>query len=69
MQIGLVGLQYSGKTTLFNTISDGARASQAQKEEASVEVVKIPDERLNQLSKIFNPLKQVNATIEVFDLP
>lgn len=70
MQIGLVGLQYSGKTTLFNTISDsGARASQTQKEEASIEVVKVPDERLNELSKIFNPKKQVNATIEVFDLP
>ncbi len=70
MQIGLVGLQYSGKTTLFKTISDsGTHGSQTQKEEASIEVVKVPDERLNELSKIFNPKKQVNATIEVFDLP
>ncbi|MFA7228138.1 MAG: redox-regulated ATPase YchF [Melioribacteraceae bacterium] len=70
MQIGLVGLQFSGKTTLFNTLSgNGSASGQAQKEEASIEVVKVPDERLNQLSKIFNPKKHVNATIEVFDLP
>ena len=64
MQIGLVGLQYSGKTSLFN--SDDL---QLQKEEASLEVVKIPDSRLDELTKIFNPKKQVNATIEVFDIP
>ncbi|PKL82625.1 MAG: redox-regulated ATPase YchF [Ignavibacteriae bacterium HGW-Ignavibacteriae-3] len=70
MQIGLVGLQFSGKTTLFNTLSgSGPSDIQGQKEEASIEVVKIPDERLNELSKIFHPKKQVNATIEVFDLP
>lgn len=68
MQIGLVGLQYSGKTTLFHTLSKSSSASTA-KEEASVEVVKVPDERLDNLSKLFNPKKQVNATIEVFDLP
>ena len=70
MQIGLVGLQFSGKTTLFNTLSGGSSAaSQAQKEEASIEVVKVPDDRLNKLTEIFNPKKEINATIEVFDLP
>lgn len=69
MQIGLVGLQFSGKTSLFNTLSKGATHSPGQKDEASIEVVKIPDERLDKLSKIFNPKKQVNATIEVFDIP
>lgn len=69
MQIGLVGLQFSGKTSLFNTLSKGASHSAGQKDEASIEVVKIPDERLDKLSKIFNPKKQVNATIEVFDIP
>jgi len=69
MQIGLVGLQFSGKTSLFNTLSKSSSRSAGQKEEASVEVVKIPDSRLDNLSKIFNPKKQVNATIEVFDIP
>lgn len=70
MQIGLVGLQYSGKTTLFNTVAQiEADPSQMMKEEATVEVVKVPDERLDKLSEIFDPKKQVNATIEVFDIP
>lgn len=69
MQIGLVGLQFSGKTTLFNTLSKNESHSQSSKEEASIEVVKVPDERLDNCSKIFNPKKQVNATIEIFDIP
>ncbi len=69
MQIGLVGLQYSGKTTLFHTLSSSSSQSHTQKDEASVEVVKVPDERLNKLTSIFNPKKQINATIEVFDIP
>ncbi len=68
MQIGLVGLQFSGKTTLFNTLAK-KEIETSPKEEASIEVVKVPDGRLDQLTKIFNPKKQVNATIEVFDIP
>lgn len=70
MQIGLVGLQYSGKTTLFNTIA-GIEEPEMQmgKEEATIEVVKVPDERLDILTEMFNPKKTVNATIEIFDTP
>lgn len=70
MQIGLVGLQFSGKTTLFNTLANVESVpGQQAKEEATVEVVKVPDLRLDECSKIFNPKKQVNATIEIFDTP
>lgn len=70
MQIGLVGLQFSGKTTLFNTLSlQEYDPELAAKEETKVEVVKVPDERLDHLTQIFNPKKQVNAVIEFFDIP
>jgi ribosome-binding ATPase YchF (GTP1/OBG family) len=70
MQIGLVGLQYSGKTTLFNTIAGIEEdALAAGKEEANIEVVKIPDNRLYELTALFNPKKEVPATIEVYDIP
>ena len=70
MQIGLVGLQYSGKTTLFNTIA-GIEENEmtSVKEEATIEVVKIPDERLDLLTELFNPKKKAHATIEVYDIP
>jgi len=70
MQIGLVGLQYSGKTTLFNTIAGiDEEEVHGGKEEATIEVVKVPDERLDKLTALFNPKKHINATMEVFDIP
>ncbi|MBU1100395.1 MAG: redox-regulated ATPase YchF [Bacteroidetes bacterium] len=70
MQIGLVGLQYSGKTTLFNTLAvKEFDEAAAMKEEATIEVIKVPDERLDKLTELFNPKKKVNATIEVYDTP
>ncbi len=69
MQIGLVGLQSSGKTLLFNTLAKIQEEENTYRDEARVEVVKVPDERLNNLTEIFNPKKQVNATIEIFDIP
>jgi hypothetical protein len=69
MQIGLVGLQFSGKSTLFETLSENHSNSSGASDQAVIEVVKVPDERLDRLSSIFNPKKQVNATIEVFDFP
>lgn len=70
MQIGLVGLQYSGKSTLFSIIS-GTDISEQNigSDKAVIEVVKVPDERLEKLSEIFNPKKTINATIEVYDIP
>lgn len=70
MQIGLVGLQYSGKTTLFNTLTKTQESEAAlQADKANLAVVKVPDERLDKSAAIFNPPKKVNATIEVYDIP
>lgn len=70
MQIGLVGLQYSGKTTLFNTLAKIEEDSASMmKEEARLEVVKIPDARLDKMTEMFNPKKTVNATVEIYDTP
>ncbi len=70
MQIGLIGLQGSGKTKLFNTLA-GIEENFDTKpgDNAQIEVVKVPDERLDKLTEIFNPKRKVNATIEFFDFP
>lgn len=65
MQIGIVGLPYSGKTTIFSTLlkhksSDGAH----HKVEAERGIVRVPDVRLERLTAMFNPKRKVNATIE-----
>ena len=69
MQIGIVGLPFSGKSTLFQTITkthiDPTVLTKAESHQA---VIKVPDERLDKLTRIFNPKKKVKATIEVIDV-
>jgi ribosome-binding ATPase len=71
MQIGIVGLPFSGKSTLFDTLlaHKSTDDSHKQKTEAERGVVKVPDQRLNKLTEMFNPKKQVNATIEYIKVP
>ena len=55
MQIGLVGLQYSGKSTLFNILSETDHTQQnIGLDKAVIEVVKVPDERLDKLNEILD---------------
>lgn len=69
MQIGIIGLQNSGKTTLFNTISGNQDDPTAAKQEVARAVVKVPDARLDKLTDMFQPKKQIFATMEVLDIP
>ncbi len=69
MQIGIVGLPFSGKTTLFGTLTNTHIDPDAfQKRDSNISMVKVPDSRLDKLTAIFNPKKKVNATIEFVDL-
>jgi ribosome-binding ATPase len=71
MKIGIVGLPFSGKTTLFNALTGSAVSTSAYamgKSEAQHSIVKVPDERLDKLYAIFQPKKNVPATIEYLDL-
>ncbi|MBT8379120.1 MAG: redox-regulated ATPase YchF [Ignavibacteria bacterium] len=69
MQIGIVGLPQSGKSTLFQTITKThLDAASMAKIETHQSVIKVPDERLDRLTEIFQPKKKVNATIEVLDV-
>jgi len=69
MQIGIVGLPQSGKSTLFQTITkthlDPSAMARVETHQA---IIKIPDIRLDKLTEIFNPKKKTNATIEVLDV-
>ena len=69
MQIGIVGLPQSGKSTLFQTITKThLDSSSMAKMETHQSIIKVPDERLDKLTEIFNPKKKTNATIEVIDV-
>jgi len=69
MQIGIVGLPYSGKTTFFQTLTETHfDPNVLQKKDVNQAIIKVPDERLDKLTQIFNPKRKVNATIEIVDL-
>lgn len=69
MQIGIVGLPYSGKSTLFQTITKTLLdPNELTKSETHQAVIKVPDDRLEKLTEMFNPKKKVNAVIDVVDV-
>lgn len=69
MQIGIVGLPFCGKSTLFQTITKTHfDPSVLMKTEAHQAIVKVPDSRLDKCSAIFSPKKTVHATIEFVDV-
>ena len=70
MQIAIVGLAGSGKTTVFNTHTRGqAETGGYGGVTLNVGVVKVPDARLDALAAIFKPRKIVQADVTYADLP
>ena len=70
MQIAIVGLAGSGKTTVFNTLTRGhAETGGYGALTLNVGVVKVPDDRLDRLAEIFKPKKVVHADVTYADLP
>src|SRR6202166_2239582 len=68
MQTGIIGLPQVGKTTLFRILTKAhvdAKGAQA----AHVGVAKVPEPRLLELAKLYNPKKITYASVQYVDLP
>lgn len=72
MQIGIIGLSLAGKSTLFRAMT-GAHAlaplHQTGKGQFQLSTIKVPDPRLEQLARLFEPEKVTPASIEYLDFP
>jgi ribosome-binding ATPase len=68
MKIGLVGFAGSGKTTVFNTMT-GLHAPVGFGGELRFGTVRVPDERIDKLARIFSPKKTTYAEINFCDVP
>jgi GTP-binding protein YchF len=70
MKIGIVGLPYVGKTSLFNALtqSEAETGTYTAKKGWNVGSVKVPDERLAALAEVFNPKQVTPTNIDYVDI-
>lgn len=71
MKLGIVGLPNVGKSTLFNAITNAGAESANYPFctiEPNVGTVRVPDERMDFLSELYNPKKYTPAVIEFVDI-
>jgi len=69
---GIVGLPNVGKSTLFNALTNSSKAQAANFPfctiDPNVGIVPVPDERLDNLSKVSKSKKIINTTISFVDI-
>jgi GTP-binding protein YchF len=71
LRAGLIGFPSTGKTTLFRLMTsarEDGRGATHGRTEAHVGVSRVPDERLDRLTGMYNPRKRVPATVEFADI-
>lgn len=71
MKIVILGLPNSGKTTVFNALTRGTAETTAYMSgqlEPNTSIVKVPDQRLIELAKMFNPKKVTPANVQYVDV-
>ena len=72
LQAGIVGLPNVGKSTLFNAVSNSAKAQASNYRFCTIEpnigLVNVPDPRLNKLEELVKPNRVVPTQIEIVDI-
>jgi GTP-binding protein YchF len=71
MRLGIIGLPNSGKTTIFNALTGGdmeTNAVSGGRFEVHTAVVQVPDPRIDQLVKLYNPKKITYTQVTYVDI-
>lgn len=72
LKAGIVGLPNVGKSTLFNAVSNSAKAQASNYRFCTIEpnigLVDVPDNRLAKLAELVNPNRIVPTQIEIVDI-
>jgi ribosome-binding ATPase len=72
LKAGIVGLPNVGKSTLFNAVSNSAKAQASNYRFCTIEpntgLVNVPDPRIDKLAALVNPDRTVPTQIEIVDI-
>ncbi|MGE0229373.1 MAG: redox-regulated ATPase YchF [Dehalococcoidia bacterium] len=71
MDIGIIGLARSGKTSFFNAVTRGSAqvGAYSSQQEPNVGIARVPDSRVDALAAVFHPKKTTYAEIRWVDYP
>jgi ribosome-binding ATPase len=69
VEFGILGLELSGKSTLFSLLTGHAQVAAHGKRESHRGVAQVPDPRLVRLTEMFEPRKSTPATVQFVDVP
>jgi ribosome-binding ATPase len=69
VQVGIIGLKFAGKTTLFNAITHAGLPTGQGGVEPRRAVGTVPDWRLDFLADLYRPKRTTHAQIEWVDVP
>jgi ribosome-binding ATPase len=72
LQAGIVGLPNVGKSTLFNAVSNSAKAQASNYRFCTIEpntgLVDVPDERIDKLAELVKPQRTVPTQVGIVDI-
>jgi len=69
MKTAIIGLPMTGKTSLFTILTGVHQETKIGSTAARTGVAKVPDARLEELARLFEPKKTTHATVEYVDMP
>ena len=69
MKTAIIGLPMVGKTSLFTILTGVHQETHVGSTAARVGVATVPDPRLEELARLFEPPKVTHATVEYVDMP
>ncbi len=68
MQLGIIGLPQSGKSTVFDLLTSSVNNSSNYLKSRSA-IARVPDERIEFLSNMYKPKKTTYAQMNIVDIP
>ena len=69
MKTAIIGLPMVGKTSLFTILTGVTQETRIGSTAARTGVAKVPDARVEEMARLFQPPKVTHATVEYVDMP